>query len=128
MAGRERRRRIHNATSSRRPDLAGRTGQPAEPNGGSIMTSDSERPFIDAQTLSGTEAYVYEAIATLEYAGRPVTSGELASSTDLDEHAASEILREFAEVGLVLRTEAPGGATFELARRDWSAAPDKPSR
>jgi hypothetical protein len=90
------------------------------------MTSHSDRPYIDAQTLSDDEAYVYEAIATLEYAGRPVTRAEVTASTHLDEPAVGDILEEFAEVGMLVR--APDGQAFELARRDWSAAPDTPSR
>ena len=92
------------------------------------MTSPSDRPYIDAQTLSDDEAYVYEAIATLEYAGRPVTRAEVTASTHLDEPAVGDILEEFAEVGMLVRADTPDGQTFELARRDWSAAPDTPSR
>jgi len=92
------------------------------------MTADHDRPFIDAQTLSDTEAHIYEAVATLENAGRPVTRTEIAASAGLDEQAVGEILREFTEVGLLRRSEAPGEARFELARRDWSAAPHTPRR
>lgn len=92
------------------------------------MTADSDRPFVDAQTLSDTEAHVYEAVATLENAGRPVTGPEISASAGLDEREVDEILQEFTEVGLVRRSGAPGEARFELARRDWSAAPDTPSR
>ncbi len=34
----------------------------------------------------------------------------------------------FAEVGMLVPADARGGQAFALARRDWSAAPDTPSR
>lgn len=92
------------------------------------MTSDSDRPFVDAQTLTDTEAHVYEAIATLEYANRPVTEAEIAAVAGLDHDTVREILQGFTECGMLVRTEAREGPVFELARRDWSAAPDTPSR
>jgi len=92
------------------------------------MTSDSDRPYVDAQTFSDADAYVYEAVATLEYAGRQVTGAEIAAATDLDDQTVSEILRELTERGVLVREETSDEPTFELARRDWSATPDTPSR
>ncbi len=92
------------------------------------MTSGSDRPYVDAQTLTDTEAHVYEAIATLEYANRPVTETEVASVAGVDHEKVGEILQAFTEHGVLLRTESPDGTAFELARRDWSAAPDTPNR
>ena len=92
------------------------------------MTSGSDRPFVDAQTLTDTEAHVYEAIATLEYANRPVTEAEIAAVAGLGHDTVHEILLGFTECGMLVRTEGPEGPVFELARRDWSAAPDTPSR
>lgn len=91
------------------------------------MTSDSDRPFVDAQTLTDTEAHVYEAIATLEYANRPVTEAEIAAVASVDHETIHEIVRAFAECGMLVQAEGPDGPVFELARRDWSAAPDTPS-
>ena len=92
------------------------------------MASDSGRPFVDAQTLSDLDAYVYEAVATLEYSGGPVTCAEIAAAADLDDKTASDVLDELAEHGVLIRTPSGSGDSYELARRDWSAAPDTPSR
>jgi DNA-binding GntR family transcriptional regulator len=91
------------------------------------MTSGGDQPFIDAQTLTDTEAHVYEAIATLEYANRPVTEAEIAAVAGVDHETIHEIVSAFAESGMLVRTEGREGPVFELARRDWSAAPDTPS-
>jgi hypothetical protein len=88
----------------------------------------SEPPFVDAQALSDADAYVYEAIATLEYSGRPVTRAEIIAETDLDDETTNEILDELTGRGVLVRTRSADREAYELARRDWSAAPDTPSR
>lgn len=90
------------------------------------MTSGSDRPYVDAQTLTDTEAHVYEAVATLEYANRPVTEAEIAAVAGVDHETVREILQAFTECGMLARTERPDGPAYELTRRDWSAAPDTP--
>lgn len=93
------------------------------------MTSDSGRPYVDAQALTDADAYVYEAVATLEYSGRPVTRAEIVAVSDLDDQTTSQVLDELVERGVLLRAQAGDGEdVYELARRDWSAAPDTPSR
>jgi predicted transcriptional regulator len=93
------------------------------------MTGENEQPpYVDAQSLSDVETYVYEAIATLEYTGRPATEPEIAAVVDLDDQTVSEILARLTERGLLVRTERDGEPAFEPARRDWSAAPDWPGR
>jgi DNA-binding IclR family transcriptional regulator len=92
------------------------------------MTSDSDRPYVDAQALTDLDAYVYEAIATLEYSGRPVTRAEIVAVSDLDDQTTAQVLDELTEHGALRRTPAGDEDVYELARRDWSAAPDTPSR
>ena len=92
------------------------------------MGSDSDRPFVDAQYFTGLDAYVYEAVATLEYSGSPVTGAEIVAATDLDDRTAGEVLDALTEHGVLRRTRSDGQEAFELARRDWSATPDRPSR
>jgi DNA-binding GntR family transcriptional regulator len=92
------------------------------------MTSGSDHPYVDAQTLTDTEAHVYEAIATLEYANRPVTEEEIAAVAGVGHETVREILQAFTECGMLVRTERRDGPVYELTRRDWSAAPDTPSR
>lgn len=91
------------------------------------MQHRSGRAHVDAQELTDVEAGVYEAIATLEYSGRPVTVAEVVSVTGLDRQTAAPIVHALAEQG-VLTPADPAGGTFRLARRDWSAAPETPSR
>jgi len=87
------------------------------------------RPYVDAQALTDLDTYVYEAVATLEYSGRPVTRAEIVAVSDLDDRTTSEVLDDLTERGVLLRTPARGEEDmYELARRDWSAAPDAPSR
>jgi DNA-binding IclR family transcriptional regulator len=92
------------------------------------MGSDSDRPFVDAQYFTDLDTYVYEAVATLEHSGHPPTRSQIAAATDLDDHTADEVLGALAEHGVLTRTRSGGEEAFELARRDWSATPDTPSR
>jgi DNA-binding IscR family transcriptional regulator len=93
-----------------------------------MARSSDQPPFVDAQALTDLDAYVYEAIATLEYSGRPVTSAQIVAATDLDDQTASEVLDDLTERGVLVRTQTGEGDAYDLARRDWSAAPDTPSR
>jgi len=92
------------------------------------MASDSDRPFVDAQALSDLDAYVYEAVATLESSGRPVARAEIVAAIGLDDETTSEVLDELTERRVLVRTQTGDGDAYDLARRDWSAAPDTPSR
>jgi len=87
-----------------------------------------DQPSMDAQVLTDLGAQVYEAVATLEYSGRSVTRDEVMEATDLDDPTVGKILDTLADQGVLIRTPAGGGDTFELARRDWSATPDTRSR
>jgi hypothetical protein len=93
-----------------------------------IMTSESDRPFVDAQYFTDVDTYVYEAVATLEYSGSPVTGAEIVAATDLDDQTAGEVLDALTRHGVLRRTRSGGDDAFELARRDWSATPGRPSR
>jgi hypothetical protein len=87
-------------------------------------------PYLDAQALSDLEASVYEAVATLEYSGRPVTVAQVAGVTGLDDQTAGTILDAFLAHGVLVPVDADvgGGDELALARRDWSAAPETRSR
>ncbi len=87
-----------------------------------------DQPYVDAQTFTDLDTQVYEAVATLEYAGHLVTTGEVAEATGLDAPAAGEILGTLTDHGVLTRRRAGGGDAFELARRDWSATPETRSR
>jgi predicted transcriptional regulator len=93
--------------------------------GGAVMTADSGRAHLDTQSLTDVDTYVYETIATLEYTGRPLTRGQIAAVTDIDDAALDEALGNLVRHGLVNRTDdGPGGEPgFVPAHRGWSAAP-----
>ena len=87
-----------------------------------------DQPHVDAQVLTDLGSQVYEAVDTLEYSGRSVTRNEVIEATDLDAPRVCEILDALTEQGVLIRRPAGDGDAFELARRDWSATPDTPSR
>jgi hypothetical protein len=87
-----------------------------------------DQPYLDAQVMSDLDTQVYEAIATLEFSGRPVTIDEVAEATGLDGPAVGEILEALAGQGTLTRRRSDAGESFELSRRDWSATPETPSR
>jgi DNA-binding IclR family transcriptional regulator len=91
------------------------------------MQRHSGAAYLDAQELTDVEAGVYEAIATLEYSGRPVTVAEIVSVTGLGRQTVRVIVDALAEQGVLAPADALGGV-FRLARRDWSATPETPSR
>jgi len=89
------------------------------------MAMASEQPFTDQLSLMGKEADVYEAIATLEYLGRPVRTADIISATGLDEAVVSQALRSLTERGVLLEHEQDGQHVYEPARRGWSTAPEQ---
>jgi hypothetical protein len=90
------------------------------------MTADPERPDADPLALSDLDLHVYEAIATLEYLGRPATPSEIAAAAETDEDRLGRALDELTRRGLLIRSDSPGEPAYEPARRGWSRAPDVP--
>jgi hypothetical protein len=90
------------------------------------MTSDSGRPYVDAQTLTNVDTYVYETIATLEYTGKPATRSQIAAVADLDDQVLDESLSSLVDRSLIVQMDARDGEpAFEPAERGWSTAPDQ---
>ncbi len=85
----------------------------------------SEHPITDRVSLMGKEADVYEAIATLEYLGRPVRIADILSATGLDEAVVSQALRALTERGVLVVHEEDGQYVYEPAYRGWSTAPEQ---
>jgi hypothetical protein len=81
-------------------------------------------PYVDTQLFSELDTGVYEAVATLEYAGRAVTVDEIIEATGIDATAVGEVLDALTEHGVLTRRRTDAGDAFELARRDWSATPE----
>ncbi len=59
-------------------------------------------------SLVGAEADIYEAVATLEFPGRPVTAADVASAARMDADAVQRALGSLAERGII--TGRPGTA------------------
>jgi hypothetical protein len=81
-------------------------------------------PYVDTQLFSELDTGVYEAVATLEYAGRAVTVDEIIEATGIDAAAVGEVLDALTEHGVLTRRRTAAGDAYELARRDWSATPE----
>ncbi len=92
------------------------------------MTESGSRPPADAQHVKDAHIDVYEAIATLEYAGRPATREQIAAATGLDGEQLDTALTALTGSGLLVRTDTGGQAGFAPADRGWSAAPGQTSR
>lgn len=95
------------------------------------MSDDSERPYVEPMRLTDAESYVYEAIATLEYLGRPATRDEIATVADLSDSAINRIL--YGLTGERLIEERPAAAGSEdgpvytiVHRAKTIAEPDEP--
>ncbi len=89
---------------------------------------EHDRSYVDAQSLTDLDTHVYEAIATLEQGGHPVTQAAIAAAAGLDDETAGQTLRGLTERGVLVRTQPGEVPVFELARRDWSAEPRRPGR
>jgi Mn-dependent DtxR family transcriptional regulator len=89
------------------------------------MGASSDRPYAEPMSMNEVEAYLYEAIATLEYIGHPVTRTEIAKVADLDDATIGQTLRDMTDRGLLVQGDYGGEPAYEPARRDWSVAPDK---
>jgi RIO-like serine/threonine protein kinase len=89
------------------------------------MAADSRRPYVDALSMGPEDVRVYEAIATLEDGSGPVTRAEIAVIAGLDEQALDRALSRLTDRRALVRTQAAAGApSYELAHREWRAAPD----
>ena len=91
------------------------------------MGTDHERPYVDALSLTDTDLHVYEAIAALEQAGQPPTSGEITAACGLDDEAVARTLHRLLDRGVAIAAGRGGEPAFALARHDWSAVPDTPA-
>jgi hypothetical protein len=91
------------------------------------MTAHGDQPYVDPQSLGDLDLHVYEAIATLEYLGRPATRSEIGAAAGLDSAELDDLLSSMTERRLLVRSQESGEPAFEPARRGWSAVPDEPT-
>jgi RIO-like serine/threonine protein kinase len=88
------------------------------------MAPDSRRPYVDALSMSAEDVLVYEAVATLEGAGRVVTGPQIAAVAGLDSRVLDMALNKLTDRQVLIRTQAEGESEYRLAHRDWRAASD----
>jgi len=84
-----------------------------------------DTPHVDTQSLNDTAADVYEAIATLEYAGRRTSRTEIAATTALPAEALDQSLADMTRRGLLVVSHDGEDENYVPAKRSWSAAPDQ---
>lgn len=83
------------------------------------METNGDSHSVEPMRLTEAEAYVYEAIATLEYLGRPVTRAEIETVADQAGPDTGEILRGLAGQRLIEEETGPGSRgepAYRLAR------------
>jgi hypothetical protein len=81
------------------------------------------QPPVDAQTLTDTGAYIFEAIATLEFTGHDASRAAIAAAARIDDSLLDQALAEMTSAGLLSVREVDGEAVYTPARRDWSTQP-----
>jgi hypothetical protein len=86
------------------------------------MARKPETPHVDLQSVNDVSADVYEAIATLEYSGRPTNRSQIAAATRLDDEVLDAALESMTSKGM-LRTEGSEDPVYVPAQRGWSAQP-----
>jgi hypothetical protein len=82
-------------------------------------------PPVDAQTLTDTGTYVFEAVATLEFTGRHASRTAVAAAARLDDAVLDQALSEMTAMGLLGVREVDGEPVYTPTRRDWSTRPDR---
>ncbi|HLX51381.1 MAG TPA: hypothetical protein VKS82_23900 [Streptosporangiaceae bacterium] len=87
------------------------------------MSSDAQRRYVDAVSMSDEQAQVYEAIAALEYSGRPASRREIVHAAGLDGAAVDDALHALTECAAVIRRGSGEDAEYEPANREWMVMP-----
>jgi DNA-binding GntR family transcriptional regulator len=87
--------------------------------------SNSEQPYVEPVSLTDTDTYLYEAIATMEYTGQPLTRDKIKAAAGLDDAVLDAALADLTERGLLTASGSGGAAVWEPADRGWSAAPEQ---
>ena len=89
------------------------------------MPERDEPVYVEPVSLTDTDTYLYEAIATMEYTGQPVTRDEIQAVAGLDDATLDRALDELTRRGLLTRATVDDAPVYEPADRGWSTAPDQ---
>ncbi|HXW86869.1 MAG TPA: hypothetical protein VEJ42_01285 [Streptosporangiaceae bacterium] len=85
------------------------------------------QPPVDAQTVTDTGLYIFEAIATLEFTGRRPSRSAIAAAARVDDAVLDAALGEMVAHGLLAVTQEHDETGYEPVRRDWSTQPGEPA-
>ncbi len=80
-------------------------------------------PHVDMQRVTDDMAGIYEAIATLEYAGREPSRSELSAATELPDDILDQNLAVMSRLGMLVSEHRAGRTVYRPARRGWSTQP-----
>ena len=89
------------------------------------MPERGDPPYVEPISLTDTDTYLYEAIATMEYTGQPVTRDEIKAAAGLDDATLDAALAGLTGRGLLNQTTVDGAAVWEPADRGWSTSPEQ---
>jgi hypothetical protein len=92
---------------------------------GERRTSLHAAPWVDAQSLSDADTFLYEAVATLGFSGRRADRTSIAEASGMDDSALDQALAELTSRGVLAVSDTAGGSEYSIARRDWSSNPDE---
>jgi hypothetical protein len=84
-------------------------------------------PHVDMQVVSDDMAGIYEAVATLEYAGHDPSHEAIADATGLPDPVLDESLAAMTRLGMLTTDDAgpEREPVYRPASRGWSAQPDQ---
>jgi hypothetical protein len=77
------------------------------------------------QVVSDDMAGIYEAVATLEYAGREPSHEAIADATGLTDRVLDQSLEALTRLGMLTTEDAGPEPVYRPASRGWSAQPDQ---
>jgi hypothetical protein len=84
-----------------------------------------EPRHVDTQSLRDSDTGVYEAVATLEYAGHRPSRDAIAAAAGIAPEALDQMLADLTAQGLLTVTGVGADAVYEPASRGWSTQPDQ---
>jgi hypothetical protein len=89
------------------------------------MPERGDPPYVEPISLTDVDTYLYEAIATMEYTGQPVTRDEIKAVAGLDDATLDAALAGLTRRGLLTQTTVDGAPVYEPSDRGWSTAPEQ---
>jgi hypothetical protein len=92
---------------------------------GERRTSPDAAPWVDTQSLSDADTFIYEAVATLGFSGRPADRAGIAEASGVDDSSLDNTLAELTSRGVFTVSDGDSGPEYRIARRDWSSNPDE---